>query len=200
MSFWDQRYGSPAYFYGTEPNEFLRAHAAAFPPGGAVLCLGEGEGRNAVFLAAQGHDVVALDQSAVGLEKAARLADTKGVRIRTLVADLANFPVEPGRWDGIVSIWCHLPSAMRRALHRQVIVSLKPGGVFLLEAYTPEQLRYGTGGPRETDLLPSLAELRRDLDGMELLVGLETEREVQEGTGHHGLSAVVQVIARRPPR
>ncbi len=198
MSIWDERYAPNTYFYGTEPNDFLREHASFIAPGGNVLCLGEGEGRNAVYLAGRGYDVVALDQSPVGLEKAQRLANSKSVRIQTIVANLDGYRFESGRWDGIVSIWCHLPSAMRTVLHRQVIVGLKPGGVFLLEAYTAQQLRYGTGGPKDADLLPSLAELTHDLEGMEILQGTEGERVVHEGAGHAGLSAVVQMVARRP--
>lgn len=197
MNVWDDRYAPAAYYYGTEPNDFLRAHANVIPPAGTVLCLGEGEGRNAVFLAGRGYDVVALDQSTVGLAKAGRLARAKAVRIQTIVANLDGYRFEAGRWDGIVSIWCHLPSAVRSSIHRQVIVGLKPGGVFLLEAYTPEQIRHGTGGPKDLDLLPTLAELRRDLDGLEILEAAETERMVHEGAGHTGLSAVVQLVARR---
>ena len=126
------------------------------------------------------------------------LAAAKSVRLRTSVANLDGYRFEPDRWDGIVSIWCHLPMAMRTPLHRQIIGGLKPGGVFLLEAYTPDQLRHGTGGPKDSDLLPSLAEVSRDLAGMEILVGVERERVVQEGAGHSGLSAVVQIAARRP--
>jgi len=195
---WNERYSSASYYYGTEPNDFLREQAHVIPQGGKVLCLGEGEGRNAVFLAGRGYDVVALDQSPVGLEKAQRLAIAKSVRIQTLVANLDGYRFDAGRWDGIVSIWCHLPSAMRSAIHRQIIVGLQPGGVFLLEAYTPGQIRHGTGGPKDVDLLPSLTELRRDLDGLELLLGQEHERMVLEGAGHTGLSAVVQIVARRP--
>lgn len=197
MSFWDERYGADGFYYGTEPNEFLRTHHAEIQRGGDVLCLGEGEGRNAVFLAQQGFRPVALDQSAVGLEKAQRLAVAKGVRIDTVVADLANYRIEPERWDGITSIWCHLPAALRASVHAQVAVGLRIGGVFLLEAYTPAQLRHGTGGPRTADLLPTLAELRKELAGLELVHAAELEREVHEGGGHTGLSAVVQIVARR---
>jgi SAM-dependent methyltransferase len=198
VNLWDDRYRPASYYYGTEPNDFLRDHAKVIPPGGSVLCVGEGEGRNAVFLAGRGYDVVALDQSAVGLAKAGLLASARAVRIQTTVASLDGYRFEAGRWDGIVSIWCHLPSAIRSRVHRQVVVGLKPGGVFLLEAYTPEQIRHGTGGPKEVDLLPTLAELRRDLDGLEILEAAESERIVQEGAGHTGLSAVVQLVARRP--
>ncbi|MFI4891089.1 MAG: SAM-dependent methyltransferase [Steroidobacterales bacterium] len=198
MDHWDERYGDASYYYGTEPNDFLREHAAAIRSGGTVLSLGEGEGRNAVFLAGLGASVTALDQSATGLAKARRLATERGVSIDTIVADLADYRIEPGRWDGIVSIWCHMPSAVRPAIHRQVMLGLKPGGVLLLEAYTPSQVGRGTGGPNSTDLLPSLAEFRRDLAGLEFIHAVERERVVHEGRGHSGLSAVVQIVARRP--
>ena len=198
MNPWDERYAPATYYYGTEPNEFLREQAPAIPSAGTILCLGEGEGRNAVYLAGKGHEVVALDQSAIGLEKSRRLASAKAVHIQTLAANLDGYRLEDARWDGIVSIWCHLPSAVRSPLHRQVLFGLKPGGVFVLEAYTPRQIANGTGGPRDLDLLPSLGELRRDLEGLEILMGTETDRIVQEGKGHTGLSAVVQIVGRRP--
>lgn len=197
MNTWDERYAEAGYFYGTQPNDFLRERAAAVPAGGAVLCLGEGEGRNAVFLARSGYRVTALDQSAVGLGKAARLAAEQGVTIDTIVADLDGYRFEPARWDGIVSIWCHLPAALRAAVHRQVSGALKPGGAFLLEAYTPKQLEYGTGGPKSLDLLPSLADLRAELGGLDLVHAVELTRIVAEGRGHSGLSAVVQIVARK---
>jgi SAM-dependent methyltransferase len=194
---WDERYGTDRYYYGTEPNEFLQAQVSSIPAGGDVLCLGEGEGRNAVFLAAGGYRVAALDQSPVGLQKAQRLAAQRGVRLETICADLTDFRIEPQHWDGIVSIWCHLPSRLRAEVHRQVVAGLKPGGAFLLEAYTPAQLRYGTGGPRSADLMPTLAQLRDELAGLELVEAVERERVIHEGQGHDGLSAVVQVVARK---
>lgn len=196
---WDERYAAPEYFYGTEPNDFLRSQAAAIPKGGRVLCLGEGEGRNAAFLAGLGFGVVALDQSAQGLRKALALAASRGLSVSAVQADLAIHDIEPGSWDAIVSIWCHLPSALRARVHAQVVSGLKPGGVFILEAYRPEQLRFGTGGPKETDLLPTLAGLRQELAGLQFGHALELERDVREGSGHAGRSAVVQVVARRAP-
>jgi len=197
MISWDERYGTADYFYGTEPNDFLRARCSEIRRGGDVLCLAEGEGRNAVFLAQHGFHPLAVDQSPVGLDKAVQLAAAQGVHIDTVVADLAAYRIEEGRWDGIVSIWCHLPSALRAAVHRQVVAGLKIGGLFLLEAYTPAQLAYGTGGPKDADLLPTLARLREELVGLELLHAAELERVIHEGTGHAGPSAVVQVVARR---
>jgi SAM-dependent methyltransferase len=198
VTIWNERYAASGYFYGTEPNDFLREQAHFIPAGGTVLCLGEGEGRNAVFLAQRGYDVVALDQSPVGLAKAQQLAASRSVSIRTSMTDLSGYRFDGGTWDGIVSIWCHLPQAVRSTLHRQVLGGLKPGGVFLLEAYTPQQLLHGTGGPKEVDLLPTLAELRRDLEGMEILHAAELERMVREGTGHAGVSSVLQIVSRRP--
>jgi SAM-dependent methyltransferase len=194
---WDERYSASSYFYGTAPNDFVRERHAAIRAGGDVLCIGEGEGRNAVFLAEQGYRPVALDQSAVGLTKARQLAAGRGVHLDTIVADLANFEFEPGRWDAIVSIWCHLPRELRAAVHRKVVAGLKVGGVFLLEAYTPAQLAHGTGGPKTVDLLPTLAELRTELAPLELVHAEERERMVHEGKGHDGLSAVVQIVAVR---
>jgi 2-polyprenyl-3-methyl-5-hydroxy-6-metoxy-1,4-benzoquinol methylase len=196
---WDERYGAPgSYYYGTEPNDFLREQVGCLARSGAVLCLAEGEGRNAVFLAEQGLAVVAVDQSAVGLQKAEQLAAAKGVRISTIQADLADYRIEPGQWDGIVSIWCHLPAPLRARVHRQVVAGLKPGGVYVLEAYTPEQLRHGTGGPQTAELLMTLNELRSELQGLVLTHAVELERIVREGHAHAGLSAVVQVVGRRP--
>jgi SAM-dependent methyltransferase len=197
MNSWDERYGAPGYFYGTTPNDFLRDRCGDISAGGDVLCLAEGEGRNAVFLARQGFRVVAVDQSAVGLRKAQQLAAENGVRIDTIAADLSEYVIEPGRWDGIVSIWCHVPSALRRGLHRQVVGGLRIGGIFILEAYTPAQLAYGTGGPKDADLLPTLTDLRSELAGLEFVHAEERERAVHEGQGHGGPSAVVDVVARR---
>lgn len=193
---WDRRYAGEAYAFGTEPNDFL-VEAAPLIPAGPVLCLAEGEGRNAVWLAARGHEVTAVDASPVGIAKAEALARTRGVGIATVAADLADFRIAPGAWAGIVAIFAHLPPAVRRAVHRAAAAGLVPGGVFILEAYTPAQAAHGTGGPSQPELLYRLAELRLDLTGLEFVVGREVERDVLEGTLHTGRSAVVQVLARR---
>ncbi|HWA87681.1 MAG TPA: class I SAM-dependent methyltransferase [Opitutus sp.] len=195
--FWNQRFGGETYYYGTAPNEFLAAHADLIPPG-PVLCLGEGEGRNAVFLAARGHAVTAVDQSSAGLAKARRLAADRGVELATTVADLGDFAIPPGAWSAIVSIFVHLPQPLRRELHRRAAPGLVPGGVFILEGYTPAQVRFRTGGPvNQPELLMRLADLRDELAGLDLLVAREIERDVSEGTTHCGHAAVVQLVARR---
>jgi len=194
---WDERYAEPGFVYGEDPNEFLASVAGRIPPG-PVLCLGEGEGRNAAFLAGLGHRVVAVDQSAVGLAKARRLAGGRGLVVETVRADLAQFAIEPAAWAGVVSIFCHLPAAVRLPLHRAVVAGLCPGGVLVLEAYTPAQIGRGTGGPSDPDMLPTLAGLRGELLGLQLEHALELEREVLEGRYHTGVGSVVQIVGRRP--
>ncbi len=195
---WDARYAEPGWAFGTEPNDFLREFAHVLPANGRVLCLAEGEGRNAVHLASLGHDVTAVDLSSVGLAKAAALAAEHDVSLRTEVADLATYPIVPGAWDGIVSIFAHVPRVVRGPLHRRVVEGLAPGGVLLLEAYTPNQIGRGTGGPTDETKLMTLALLREELAGLELTLAREIEREVIEGRYHAGRSEVVQIVARRP--
>ncbi|MEP7284821.1 MAG: class I SAM-dependent methyltransferase [Chloroflexota bacterium] len=191
---WDARYSSKGYVYGTEPNEFLKQHVHRIPKG-RVLSLAEGEGRNAVYVASQGYEVTGVDSSVVGLEKAQRLAHERSVQITTVVADLAQFQIEPNSWDAIISIFCHLPSAQRAEVHRRVVAGLRPGGCLLLEAYTPKQLAFKTGGPQDPDLLPDLESLKRELAGLHFEIAAELEREVNEGIHHNGRGAVVQILA-----
>jgi len=167
-------------------------------PSGPILCLAEGEGRNAVFLAQRGHAVTAVDASATALAKAEALAMARGVTITTKAIDLAEYQIDPTSWAGIVSTWAHLPPPLRRSVHKQVVSGLRPGGVFILEAYTPAQLALATGGPKDATLCMTLEALKEELLGLEFLVGRECEREVVEGTYHTGRGAVVQVLALQP--
>ena len=194
--FWERRYSEAAFAYGTEPNDFL-AEVVDRIPSGPVLCLAEGEGRNAVWLAGRGHAVTAVDSSSAGLAKTGTLARARGVTVETIAADLAAFTIETGAWSGIVAIFAHLPPHLRRTVHRAAALGLAPGGVFVLEAFTPHQLAFGTGGPQKPELLYTLDELREDLAGLELEIGREVERDVVEGRYHTGRAAVVQVLARR---
>lgn len=193
--FWNHRYALPGWAYGTEPNDFVREVAPLLE--GPVLCLGEGEGRNAVFLAQRGLEVTALDLSPKALEKAQGLARERGVRLTTLEADLADFVLGEARWGAIVSIWCHLPPWLRMRVHRDVARALVPGGRFVLEGYTPAQLQFDTGGPKSLELLFAPDEVKAELAGLTLERFDAKEREVQEGEWHRGRSAVLQVLARR---
>lgn len=195
---WDQRYSEDEFAYGTQPNDFLKAEYARIPKGGKVLCLAEGQGRNAVFLAKQGYDVTAIDQSSVGLEKAQQLAADNGVSITTQVADLAEYQLGQQAWDGIVAIAAHVPPALRKKVHAQILPALKDKGIFILEGYTVRHLEMeGVGGPPNKDLLLSLDELKSELNGLEFEIAQEVEREMSEGKYHQGKSAVVQVVARK---
>jgi len=191
---WDKRFSEPGYAYGTEPNRFLASVADRIPRG-KVLCLAEGEGRNAVYLAGLGYQVTAVDTSTVGLAKAEALAHERGVSIETVNADLAEYPIEAGEWQGVVSIFCHLPPVVRAALHERCLRGLAPGGVFALEGFTPRQLELGTGGPKSRELLMELEIIRQELPGLRLEIGREIEREVVEGKYHGGIAAVVQILA-----
>ena len=195
-AFWNDRYAVAGHLYGEAPNAFV-AEVAPQIPAGPVLCLAEGEGRNAVYLATLGHRVTAVDQSEVGLAKARRLAGTRGVKIEIVLADLANYSIAAGAWAGIIVTFAHLPPALQRRVHRDVVAGLQSGGVFVLEAYTPAQLAFGTGGPKSPELLMTLAALREELSGLQFLIARELERDVIEGDGHTGRGAVVQVLARR---
>lgn len=194
---WDERYSEAEYVYGTAPNDFLRAQFAHIPKG-PVLCLAEGEGRNAVFLAEQGYAVTAVDSSAVGLEKAEALAAERGVKITTIHADLAEFEIAPGAWNGVVEIFCHVPPPIRKAMHAAVVAGLRPGGALVLEGYTPAQIALGTGGPPVPELALTLDGLTEELAGLDLELGQELVRDVIEGKYHTGRGAVVQVVARKP--
>lgn len=195
---WNERYSESQYIFGTEPNDFLKQSFHHIKAGGRVLCLAEGEGRNAVFLAQNGYQVTGVDLSIVGLNKAQQLAKDKGVTLITQVADLNDYDFGAQQWDGIVSIWAHMPTAVRQRVHSRIASALKTGGVFIVEAYTEQQLMMeAVGGPSasEKDRFGSLATLQYELAELEQLVGVERQRMISEGNRHQGVSAVVQFIA-----
>ncbi|AFJ02483.1 Tellurite resistance protein TehB [Methylophaga frappieri] len=195
---WDERYSGKNYAYGTEPNDFLKEKFSELPKGN-VLCLAEGEGRNAVFLAEQGFAVTAVDLSAVGLDKARSLAASRGVPLILIHADLAEFDLGLNQWDGIVSIFCALPSPIRRRMHKQVVNALKPGGSIIIEAYTPQQVENNTGGGKDPDQMQTILSLKQELSGLSFTHLIEKQRDVNEGIYHTGLSAIVQAIAFKDP-
>ena len=193
---WDERYNEPGFAYGTAPNEFLASVADRIPQG-KILSLAEGEGRNAVYLASLGFQVTGVDGSEVGLRKAMELATARGVSITAIHADLSAFEIGAEQWDGIIACYCHLPPNIRIPLHRAAVKGLKPGGLFVLEAFSKEQLAYNTGGPQSLDMLMSLDDLKRELAGLEFVHAVQIERDVREGSGHTGLASVVQLLGVR---
>ncbi len=192
---WNDRYSGADFYYGTEPNDFLKECASQIPAQGKVLCLAEGEGRNAVFLAGRGYAVTAVDQSEEGLKKLNILAEKHGVKVETIVADLNDFQIIESHWDAIVSIWCHVPPVLRHKLHLDIVKGLKSDGILILESYHPRQLEFKTGGPPSAELMMTKNCLELELKGLTFKVLQEIDRDVQEGKGHSGMSAVTQCLA-----
>lgn len=194
---WDARFEANPFFYGKMPNDFLVSAVASIPKG-KVLCLAEGEGRNSVFMARSGYEVTGVDFSEKALAHARSLALSNGVVVDYQQEDLAVFDMGDNAWDGIVSIFCHLPSALRVDLHQRVVRGLKPGGVYVMESYAPEQVGLGTGGPSDLDMLLSWKQAQTELQGLQMEVCHQIERAIFEGVGHNGSSVVTQVVGRKP--
>ena len=193
--FWNERYATGDYLFGVDPNSFLTEYADLLT--GPVLSLSEGEGRNAVFLASLGLEVHGIDLSEVALSKARALAELKNVKIQTEVADLASYEPKENTYGSAISIFAHLPSVIRNRLYPLVEASLKPGGIIVLEAYSENQLKRDTGGPKDADMLMTVNKIRREFPNCEPMLAHEIEREVCEGAGHTGLASVVQFVARK---
>ena len=194
---WNQRYGSNEFFYGRDINDFLGEKSSLIPEEGQVLMLAEGEGRNAIAMARKGYRVTAVDWSEIGLKKLDEWAKSEKLAIETVCADLTKFDFGTSKWDAIVSIWFHLPSANRKLLYSKYEAALKLNGVFLLEAYRPKQLEFRTGGPPDVDMLVTASELSSCWKHLEIVSCHEIEREISEGKGHKGRSAVVQFVGKR---
>ena len=193
---WDQRFDSPEYLYGTEPNDFLKSNSKLIPTG-KVLCIGEGEGRNSVFLAKQGYKVTAIDYSLTGLKKTEKLTKENQVEVELIHADITEYNLEQNTWQGIVSIFCHIDKVSREKVHKNCVNALAENGVFLLEGYSHNQLKYATGGPKNLDLLMNLKDISKELTGLEFLQSQEIERQLLEGTLHKGFGSVIQIIGRK---
>lgn len=196
--FWNERYADDALAYGQAPNEFLASLANRLPSSGRALDLGAGEGRNALFLASRGLDVLAVDQSLVGMQKAQRLANERALQLNTQVADLRDFDQPAASLDVVTSIFVHLPADLRAAVHTRIASWLRTGGVFILEAYAPEQLQRNTGGPKDAALLASLDALLHELSGLRIEHKAQLIRPVVEGRFHTGDAEVIQIVAVKP--
>ncbi len=194
-NFWNERYASDKYLYGSEPNTFLVAQANLLV--GPVLSLSEGEGRNAVFLALLGLNVHGVDISEVALTKAKALAKLNNVEIQTEIADLADFKPKENFYGSVISISAHLPISIRTNLYPLVEACLKPGGIIILEAYSEGQLARNTDGPKDADMLMTAEKLKNEFPNCQPILIRELERQVSEGEGHTGLASVVQFVARK---
>ncbi len=196
--FWDSRFAEKGYAYGTEPNEFLVSQKRYLKPGLKALAVADGEGRNGVWLAQQGLDVLSVDQSVVGLAKARELAAQRGVSIRTEQTDLTTWKWPENEFDVVVAIYIHFPPAVRAQMHERMYAALKPGGVLILEAFTPKQLEYKTGGPQDPAMLYTMEMLRKDFPAGERLLLEEMITGLNEGPYHRGQAAVVRLVLRKP--
>jgi hypothetical protein len=203
MGFWDSAYAAPEYKYGEAPNDFLVRQEPRFPRGARIFVPGDGEGRNGVWLAGRGHQVMTIDASRVGVMKAQALAAARAVSLDIRLSDLEDFAPAAGSVDVVVAIYLHLPQSLRRSVHVRALEALAPGGLFVLEAFHPTQLGLQSGGPKDPALLYALADLQTDLDAaagsMELdtLEAEETETVLDEGPGHRGPARVTRLVVRR---
>ncbi|MFN3868764.1 MAG: SAM-dependent methyltransferase [Hyphomicrobiaceae bacterium] len=199
---WDPRYSGDGYSFGTAPNAFLASQRQRFRKGDRVLSLGDGEGRNGVFLARQGCRVTSVDYSAIGLEKARRLAARHGVEVEAVVADLTTWSWPVSAYDAVVAIYFHLPPVWRAHVHRAAARAIVPGGLILIEGYRPEQIALqateDSGGPTDPAMLFTSDMLAADFGGFDVLQSEPCEVVLDEGPFHTGRAAVVRFIARRP--
>lgn len=196
--FWDGRYSVGHYFYGTEPNAFLASQAERLRPGMKVLAVADGEGRNGVWLARQGLEVTAVDFSAAALDKSRRLAEQAGVAMDHRQADLFAWDWGESAWDALVAIFVQFVSPEDRPpFHARMKRALRPGGLLLLQGYRPKQVEYGTGGPSSPANMYSAEDLRREFADFDILHLAEHDSVIEEGEGHRGLSALVDLVARK---
>ncbi len=196
---WDSRFSTDDYIFGTEPNAWLAQHANLLQPGMRVLAVADGEGRNSVWMAKRGLQVDAFDISPVGIEKAKKLAQHNGVAVNFSVCGVEDYPWKALEYDAVVAIFIQFADPDTRAtLFKHMKSALKPDGLILLQGYTPKQLDYKTGGPPNINHLYTetmLQEAFGDLDISELLA---YEQVLTEGTQHHGQSALIGMVARKP--
>jgi SAM-dependent methyltransferase len=196
---WDARFGGVQFHFGTAPNRFLASQARLLKPGMRALCVADGEGRNGVWLAGQGLAVTAFDFSPVGVEKARRLARESGVALEHHVANINAWDWDARQFDLVAVIFTQFATPEERErMFAGVVRTLAPGGILLLQGYTPRQLEYGTGGPKQIERLYTETLLRTSFASLEILHLAEHEEMVEEGHGHRGMSALIDLVARKP--
>ncbi|MBY0517823.1 MAG: methyltransferase domain-containing protein [Bacteriovoracaceae bacterium] len=192
---WNERYQKEEYFYGKNPNRFLESVFGLISEGAQVLTIAEGEGRNAVFLASQGFEVTSVDFSEEGRSKALKLADERKVKLKYELCSLENYEFGEQKWDAVISIFCHMPTQLRQAVHPRIEKSLKERGLFIIQSYNPEQLKNNSGGPKDINMLYTPEILRKDFSALQWIKLEQSVCEIQEGMGHQGLSAVLSGVA-----
>lgn len=197
---WNQRFSTAdGYLFGTEPAAFLASQKAALPASGRALAIADGEGRNGVWLARQGLSVVSMDFSPIGQEKARKLAAEAGVEIETIQADIFTWDWPEAEFDLVAGIFFQFADPDQRAgIFAGIRKTLKPGGTLILQGYRPEQVDYGTGGPKQRENMYTEALLRDAFGDWEIVHLRSHDSEVDEGEGHVGMSALIDLVARKP--
>lgn len=197
--FWNARYASDDYIFGTAPNEFLASQAHLIQPGKRILAVADGEGRNSVWLAQQGAQVHAVEVSPVALDKARLLARRRGMTVQYEQADLLNWHWPEAEYDLVVAIFIQFASpAQRGPIIAGIRRTLKPGGVLILQGYTPKQIEFGTGGPGSAENMYTESLLREWFGDWQISHLREHEDLITEGTHHHGRSALIDLIVQKP--
>ena len=197
---WEKRFAAPGYLFGTAPNAFLKSKADLLKTkaGGKALSIADGEGRNGVFIAEQGLDVLSLDISPIAQDKARKLAKERGVALRTELSDLATWTWPKAEFDVIVGIFFQFtPPELRRTVFANIKQALKAGGLLLIQGYRPKQLEYKTGGPSEVERLYTRALLEESFGDLASLDIQEHDSIISEGAGHAGMSALIDLVARK---
>lgn len=196
---WDKRFAHADYLFGTQPNVYLQAQTEHYPKSGNALCVADGEGRNSVWLARHGLQVDAFDISEVGVAKARKLAREAGVQVHFDVADCEQWPWPQAHYDMVAAIFIQFADPdMRTRLFAHMVHTLKPGGLLVLQGYTPKQLDYKTGGPPLIDNLYTETMLRDAFAALDLLELRLYEDHLAEGQHHLGRSALAGLVARKP--
>ena len=196
---WNQRFSVPDFVFGTAPNAFLAAQAPRLMPGMSALCIADGEGRNSVWLATQGLRVTAFDFSPVALAKAEKFARESGVTVDFRESTVGDWRWDEPRYDVVAGIFIQFVGPAERArMFAGMARALNPGGLLILEGYGPKQLEYATGGPKKLENLYTEALLRESFRDLEFLRLAAYDAEVDEGAGHKGMSALVDLVARKP--
>jgi cyclopropane fatty-acyl-phospholipid synthase-like methyltransferase len=194
---WETRFGSPGYVFGTEPNAFLKRQAHRLRAGMSALSVADGEGRNGVWLAQLGLEVLAIDYSPTALAKAQKLAQERGVRLRTEVADVTAWRWPQAAFDVIVAIFIAVDAADRPAFFANLKAALKPGGLLLMQSYRPEQLNYKTGGPPDAARMCTREILQAAFGDLAEVDIREHDSVLNEGTAHVGMSALIDLVAKK---
>lgn len=195
---WEKRFSAPEYVFGTEPNAFLKSQAARLPVSGTALAVADGEGRNGVWLAERGLDVLSIDWSPNAQVKAQALARQRGVSLRTAQVDVLEWQWPVAQFDVVAAIFIQfLTPPERQIVFARMRDALKPGGLMLIEGYRPEQLKYKTGGPSQVENLYTRALLEAEFGGLSELAITEHDSMTSEGAGHVGMSALIDLVGRK---